>query len=208
MKLLLTSGGITNESLKKALKELVGEEIRTAFIPTGGNVVEGDKSWLVKNFQEFQELGDIDIIDIAVLPKKIWLERISKANVIAMGGGDTVYLVKKIKESGFDKELLKLLKTKTYVGISAGTQILSEYLWASSEFLYDCKKETTPKGLNYIDFHFRPHYNSKYFPEARKENLNLVSKQNPCDDKSGLKIEDGKLEIISEGIWDLFFNEK
>jgi dipeptidase E len=214
MKLLLTSTGITNKSLKKALNELVGEEIRTAFISTGANVVEGDKSWLVKNFQEFEELGYIDIIDIAVLPKEIYLKRISKANVIAMGGGDTSYLIKKVKESGFDKELPKLLETKTYVGISAGNQILSEYIWASSEFLYSCKKEQTPKGLNYIDFYLRPHYNSKFFPQAIKENLEIISKENPnekiyaCDDDSGLKIVNGNIEVVSEGICELFYNKK
>ena len=211
MKLLLTSTGIVNESLKKALKELVGEEIKTAFIPTGANVVGEDKGWLIKDFQDFQELGYIDIIDIAVLPKEVYLERISKTNVIVMGGGDTGYLIEKIKQSGFDKELAELLQTKVYVGISAGSQILSEYIWASSEFLYSCKKEATPKGLNYVDFHFRSHYNSKFFPQARKENLEKVSQDNPnekiyaCDDDSGLKIIDDKIEIISEGICELFY---
>ena len=213
MKLLLTSSGITNESLKKTLKNLVGGKIKTAFISTAANDVDDDKTWLIKNFQEFHELGYVDIIDIAVLPQKTWLKRISKVNVIAMGGGDTSYLIKKIRENGFDKELPKLLEQKVYVGISAGSIILSEYIWASSEFLYDCKKETTPKGLNYIDFNFRPHYNNKNFPQAKKEILNKISNQNPnekiyaCDDNSGIKIVDGKMEIITEGSCDLFFNK-
>ena len=112
--------------------------------------------------------------------------------------------------TGFDKDLRELLKYKVYVGISAGSIIMFKTIWASSEYLYSCKKESTPKGLDYVDFNFRPHYNSKFFPQAIKENLNIVSKQNPCekiyamDDNSGLKIVGDKIEVISEGKWELF----
>lgn len=52
MKLLLTSGGLTNTSITNALFELVGktpEETRLAFIPTAANASPNDKSWFVKD---------------------------------------------------------------------------------------------------------------------------------------------------------------
>ena len=51
MKLLLTSAGLRNESLRKALKKLVNEEgIRFAFIPTAANMQEGEKDWLIADY--------------------------------------------------------------------------------------------------------------------------------------------------------------
>ena len=46
MKLLLTSNGLANESISKALFELVGkkpEDTSLVFIPTASNVEIGDK---------------------------------------------------------------------------------------------------------------------------------------------------------------------
>ena len=52
MKLLLTSGGITNKSIADALFELVGkkpEDTALVFIPTAANVETGDKSWFIND---------------------------------------------------------------------------------------------------------------------------------------------------------------
>ena len=213
MKLLLTSNGICNESLKKTLKELVGkEEIRTAFIPTAANQIGDDKDWLIKNLYEFHQLGYTDIIDIAVLDMKLCLERIKKCNVICVGGGDTTYLIEKMRESGFDKELNELLKTRVYVGISAGSIVTCKSIWGSSEYVYDKISSSVPKGLGFVDFNFIPHLNSEDFPKVKFQNFEKISKENPgeeiyvCDNESGLKIEDGEIEIISEGETYYFLN--
>ena len=68
MRLLLTSNGLTTLSLKNKVKELVGEEnIRFGFIPTAATIELDNKDWLIKNFNECLELGEVDIIDIAAL---------------------------------------------------------------------------------------------------------------------------------------------
>ena len=210
MKLLLTSAGITNKSLKKALKELVGEKIKTVFIPTAANLETGDKDWLVKDFQLFHELGYLDIVDIAALPREIWIKRLKKANVIVFGGGDTSYLIKKVRESGLDKDLPSPLKTRVYVGISAGSMLASNKIWCSSEFIYGDEIGKAPKGLNYTNINIRPHLNSPHFPKVTEKNISEISKKNPkeiiyaLDDESGLKIIDGKIEVISEGKFKVF----
>jgi len=70
MKLLLTSAGITNESLKKALLDLVGKEVsktKIAIVPTASNMEEGDKDWLINDYQNLKKIGfeEIDIVDYA-----------------------------------------------------------------------------------------------------------------------------------------------
>ena len=120
MKLMLTSAGVTNKSLENALKQLVKGKIKMAFIPTAANIEEGDKDWLITDLNNCRKLGEVDIVDISALEKDVWLSRLEKANVIFVGGGNTVYLMVCVLKSGLDKELKELLKTRVYVGISAG----------------------------------------------------------------------------------------
>ncbi len=206
MKLLLTSAGISNKSLENALKKLVNGKIKIAFIPTAANIEEGDKEWLITDLNNCKKLGEVDIVDISALTKKIWLPRLKKSNVIFVGGGNTVYLMDWIKKSGLDKELKELLETRVYVGASAGSVVLSKTLFASSEFIYGDEDGKEHKGLGYVNFHFRPHLNSPAFPKVREEAFKELSPKldgdlYALDDNSGILFIDGKIEIISEGKW-------
>lgn len=60
MKLLLTSGGLMNDSIISALKDLTQKpfnELNLAFIPTASNMEEGDKWWLIKDLEICKKLG-------------------------------------------------------------------------------------------------------------------------------------------------------
>lgn len=205
MKLLLTSAGITNKSIENVLKKLVKEKIKIAFIPTGANLEDGDKGWVINNLNKCKEFGEVDIVDVSAIPKKEWLLRLKWANVFFVEGGDTDWLMKCIVKSGLDKELPELLKTRVYIGCSAGSIVLSNTLFASSEFI-DLDKKDCPNGLGYINFDFRPHLNSKSFSKAKKEFLDRISKKfdedlYAIDNDSAILVDNGKIEIISEGKW-------
>lgn len=205
MKLLLTSQGITNNSLKQALYDLVGsEKISTVFITNASNNFNHDKKWLIDVLVGFRNLGEIDLLDLISTPKEIWKEKFENCNVIAFGGGD-VAVMDVILQTNFDKDLKELLKTKVYVGHSAESQIMCPKIWASSTYLYTHSSDESPKGLNYVNFYFRPHYNSPKHLKCRKEILEKIAQKYPnekiyaCDDNSGIKIINDKIEIISEG---------
>jgi dipeptidase E len=206
MKLLLTSAGITNKSLEKALRGLVKEDIKIAFIPTAANLEDGEKDWLIKNYNQCEELGTVDIVDISAMDKNIWLPRLERANVLVFGGGNTGHLMREIIKSGLNRELPYLLKNRVYVGISAGSLVTSTKISASSEFLYGDEHDDDPDGLGYVDFHIRPHLNSPYFPKVNDKNLREVSKKlkgnlYAIDDNSAVLYIDGKIKVISEGVW-------
>lgn len=215
MKLLLTSNGISNPSIEKALRELVDSDIKTAFIPTAANYSGNDKGWLINDMVRFQKLGFITIVDIAALSKEEWLPRLQQANVIVLGGGQTKYLHEKMKESGLDKELPELLKTRVFVGISAGSIFAGERTWGASENLFTTTYEESPEGLGFTVVNFRPHYKSTHQnkntskPAINKENLEKATKDSKhklyaCDDNTAIKIVDNEVEIISEGEWEIF----
>lgn len=72
MKLLLTSGGITNGTIAKALEGLLTkpkQESGIAFIPTAANVEEGDKDWLINDLHTLNNEGYkyVDIVDISAI---------------------------------------------------------------------------------------------------------------------------------------------
>lgn len=211
---MLTSAGIKNDSIRKALRNLTGKDkIRIAFIPTAGNIEEGDKGWLIDNFYECKNLGEVDIVDISALKKEEWLPRLQWADIIFFGGGNTVYLMDWIKRSGLIEELENLLEKRVYVGISAGSIALSKTLFADSEFIYMDEDGKTHSGLGYINFNFRPHLNSPHFPRAKKEFLKEISCKfdedlYALDDESAIVWVDGEVEVVSEGEWVLFEGKK
>ena len=95
---------------------------------------EGEKSWLIEDLSNLkkQRYGFIDIVDISALPQDVWIPRLKKANAIFVGGGNTYYLMSWLEKSGLDKILPKLLKTRVYVGISAGSIVATVNLRMST----------------------------------------------------------------------------
>lgn len=217
MKLLLTSSGITNKSIEKALSELLGKSFNKAnltFIPTAANVEKGDKTWLVNDMNNFQILGfsSFEIVDIAAVSKKIWLPSIEKADILVFGGGNTNYLIESINKSGLKEYLPQFLKSKVYVGISAGSMVTAKNISLSSAgILYYEKtgKFENVRGLGLIDFEIRPHLNSSSFPKVRIDYLEKLSQKKPgvfyaIDDQTAIKVVDGNISIVSEGKWKKF----
>lgn len=217
MKLLLTSAGITNESLSDALLELTERpfsELNVAFIPTASNVEKGDKFWLIDDLISLKNLGfkQVDIVDISALAKDMWLSRLEEADILYFEGGNTFHLMHWIEKSGLKELLPEMLKTKVYIGVSTGSMVACKNLdLSTSERLYDEKVDENSKdeGLNFVNFLVRPHLNSPYFPKLNLENLEKMSQEfsdtfYALDDQSAIKIIDGEMEIISEGVWKKF----
>jgi len=218
MKLLLTSGGLSNSSIVNALQELVVKpfsELKIAFIPTAANLEEGDKKdWFIKDLINLKELkfNSIDIVDISALPKEIWLERLKEADVLYVEGGNTYHLMYWFNQSGLSEILPELLKTKIYVGVSAGTVVATPSIinaHSEKQLLLDIKEITYNNGLSLVNFMIEPHINSVWFKDSTFDNLEKRSKEYKypiygLDDNSAIKIDGDKIELISEGEWKLF----
>lgn len=214
MKLLLTSGGISNDSIVRGLFELVGknpEDTTLVFIPTAANVEVGDKSWLIDDLVNLKKLKlkSIDIVDISAVSMEIWKARFKDADILFFEGGDTFYLMEWMNKSGFASAMPQLLENKVYVGVSAGSMVLSKDISLEiSQKIYgeDFDKTGDMPALNLVDFYFLPHMNSPYFEKRKadtlKEMFGAVNKKiYALDDNSALKVIDGKVEVISEGEW-------
>lgn len=211
MKFLLTSGGISNASLEKALFELLGRpahEVAVAFVPTAATPGAGDKSWLIKDLQYFVEQGfrSIDIVDMSAVPRENWLSRLETSDLICVGGGDEQYLAKMMRDTDLVAVLLELLKTRIYMGISAGSMVmgkllsneLTKELWPEESFVGN------EEGMGFFDVSILPHMNSQYFAHLRPERIQSLASRFPrtiyaLDDYAALKIIDGEIEVVGEG---------
>lgn len=222
MKLLLTSAGLSNQSIINSLQKLVGkpfEELNAVFIPTAANVEEGDKDWLINDLEAAKSLNfnSLDIVDIAALQPEWAQKRIEKADVIFVGGGNSFYLSYWLEKSGLFDLLPELLKTRLYVGISAGSMAITANLRVSStgQLIDEEYDELGPEGQSLaktaklVDFVIRPHLNSQWFSKIRIDFLSEVAKQinetmYVLDDDSAVEVDEGNIQVISEGEWKKF----
>ncbi|MBI4095092.1 MAG: Type 1 glutamine amidotransferase-like domain-containing protein [Candidatus Liptonbacteria bacterium] len=214
MKLLLTSGGITNKSIADALFELVGkrpEDTSLIFVPTASNVEKGDKSWLIDDLINLrkQNFKCIDIADISAVDEAIWRPKLEDADILFFEGGSTYHLMTWMNKSGLASLLPELLKTKVYVGLSAGSMVASKDLALKMTLLLYEEDPVPSKNipcLNLVDFYFLPHLNSPHF-NLRKEDFvrktakDIQEKIYVLDDNSALKVVDDNVEVVSEGKW-------
>jgi dipeptidase E len=230
MNLLLTSAGITNDSICKSFEEMLGKPIavsKAIFIPTATYAYPKGSNYAWQGLRELGEMGweEFGVMELTALPSLLeehWLPTLQAVDVIWVSGGITPYLSYWMQESGLAKKLPELLKKAMYVGVSAGSMIMTHSLNINQEELaktgiyYDDEyDEAAPlnagsdKTLKLVDFAFRPHLNSKDFPAATLENMEKWAAKvevplYAIDNQTALKVVDGKVEVISEGEWKLF----
>ncbi len=214
MKLLLTSAGISNKTIEEELKRLLGRELeglKVLFCTTASNYEGGEmNSWLIDDLQTLNSLGfKIDICDINGISKEQFLPRFEWADIFFFEGGNTQWLRKCIKNSGLEKHLPELLKTRVWIGASAGSCVLCPTVSNSCQDLFDENiSGYSSDGLNLVEFQFIPHLNNEGFPKIRFENLEKASKNlleidgkklYIIDDNGAISVNDTTIKVVSEG---------
>ncbi len=209
MKLFLTSEGLPPETTREFLKLLnkKPEETRIGFIPTASfdHHPKGDAPYIKVDKQRLVELGfkKITEIDLRKEDEESLKGKMKALDVIFVAGGNTFYLMKYIRESGFDKLVKPFLdKGGIYLGVSAGSCVatpdFSEVQWKhlgdiNSVGLKDLR------GLGVVNFLISPHY----IPEHEaiiSENKNRVSLPIfALTDSQAILVENGKIKFVGPG---------
>ncbi|HLB66632.1 MAG TPA: Type 1 glutamine amidotransferase-like domain-containing protein [Candidatus Saccharimonadales bacterium] len=208
MKLLLTSSGVSNRTIAKALLELVGKtpsETKIGFVPIALNVEQGNKDWVVNQFLTLWRHGYnwIDIVDPTAAGVD-WQERLKEVDVIYPSGGNTFHLLDQARKTGFDKWLKNNLKNKVYVGGSASTILLSPNIGVAGIDKIDPNLSglTDLTGLGLVDFEIVVHVPSMISSEsAEKYAKKSKNRIYIFDDETALKIDGKKIEVVTEGSW-------
>src|SRR3712207_5998129 len=143
MRLLLTSLGLTNDSIRTALTDLMGKPIGDAslvFVPTAMHAVAEGGRYLWEDIARQTQVGwsGASLLELAALrsiPERDWLPSVQEADVIMVDGGNTPYLSYWFEKSGFAEKLPTLLERCVYVGVSAGSIVVSHSLVINAETL-------------------------------------------------------------------------
>lgn len=219
MKLLLTSAGISNRSIKNALIELLGKPIAEStalFIPTaiygipnGGDIVRRVICGLLGD--PFCELGwkSLGLLELTALPsikKELWIDILQETDALLVGGGDCQYLTYWMQQSGLAELLPSLLDKMVYVGLSAGSMIMTRF---GTTYGHHTLPAHSDKSLGFVDFALHPHLDYEFFPENSMANIEKLAATIPLpsyaiDDQTAIKVVDGVIEVVTEGHWKLF----
>jgi len=216
MKFVLTSAGISNKSIENELMRIIGKDftdVNMLFCITASNYEGGEMNeWLIEDLKKLKQLGfKIDICDINGISKEKFLPRFEWADVLYFEGGNTQWLRSCIKNSGLEEHLGRLLKTRVWIGASAGSCVLSPTLCNSCQDLFDENIEGyQTDGLGFVDFQFIPHLNNEWFPKIKQKNIRNASKNlkevdgeklYAIDDNGAIFIDNENIKVISEGEW-------
>ena len=221
MKLLLTSAGIKNASIRDALIELLGkpiEESTALCIPTASyghpNVGPGPGPWRFISGNEprtpMVELGwkSVGVLELTALPsidEERWVPLVREADVLLVGGGDALYLCHWMRQSGL-ADLLPSLSDTVWVGLSAGSMVMTPRI--GQDFVGWKSPTGSDETLGIVDFSICPHVNGDDKPgntmaEAESWAAGIEGPAYAVDDETAFKVVDGKVDVISEGHWKL-----
>lgn len=195
MKLLLTSAGFLNKEVSDTFLSLLNKpagQIHIIFIPTASRTEEELKH-VEKSRQELVDLG-ITKITTLNLDRKVTAEEIDNADAIYVCGGNTFYLLQKIRESGLDQLLPHF--GGLYVGVSAGSIVVGPNIEVSGPWDENDVNLSDTTGMKIVDFAVIPHY-------QRKDQTVVEDLKNRADyeimkltDNQAVLIENGERKII------------
>jgi dipeptidase E len=220
MRLLLTSAGIMNSSIRNALVEMLGKPIAESSalcIPTAIYAFPGGATmaWELicgRAASPLCELGwkSMGVLELTALPSiedEYWVPMVRDTDALLVGGGDPLYLCYWMWQSGL-ADLLPSLRPETiWVGVSGGSLVMAPNV--GEEFVYSKSPTGADRALGVVDFSMFPHLDHEKMPGHSMANAEKWAAKIPVpeygmDDQTAIKVTDGTVEVISEGNWKLF----
>ncbi|MFG1591978.1 Type 1 glutamine amidotransferase-like domain-containing protein [Halobacteriovorax sp. CON-3] len=166
--------------------------------------------------------SELEFIDLIMAYKKIGFKRFIhlpvdhefdrtlkeealQSDVIHLGGGNTFYFLKHLKESGMFEELIEYVgRGGILTGLSAGAIITTPNILTASFPPWDRDDNednvTDFEAMNIIDFEFFPHYrkSKRYDDELKRHSILSRYPIYACPDGSGLVVTDEEVVVHGE----------
>jgi dipeptidase E len=199
-KLLLTSDGLTSRKIQKEFLKLLDKP------PTENKVLIMHTANIARKWRTIRRIVR-GLIKLGIKKKNILLvnirykvSKIPKFDVLYSCGGNTYYILDRIRKTGFAKVIKKAVNQgKLYIGLSAGSIIVHKTIEIAG-----WGKEADPnliglrdlRGLNITNVAIFPHFKNK----LRKE-IAIFKKNTPypiieLKDRQALEIVGNKKKIV------------
>jgi dipeptidase E len=222
VRLLLTSAGVANPSIRNALVDLLGkpiEESSALCIPTAqyGHPAlgPGERAWtfisghgseLPMVSLGWKSMGVLELTALPSIDEEKWVPLVRETDVLLVAGGDALYLYHWMRESGL-VDLLPSLTETVWVGLSAGSMVMTPRI--GEDFVGWKSPTGSDQTLGLVDFSICPHLAPDGMPgnsmaEAEAWAATIDGPAYAMDDETAISVVDGKVEVVSEGQWRLF----
>jgi dipeptidase E len=219
LKLLLTSAGIKNASIRNALVELLGKPIAESDAlcittasyghPGAGprkawNFVAGAEPECPMIELGWKSMGLLELTALPSIDEELWVPLVREVDVLLVNGGDSLYLGHWMRQSGL-AELLPSLDA-VWVGLSAGSMVMTPRI--GEDFVIWRQPGGGDEALGLVDFSIFPHLDNPGLPLNTLTNAEhwAAGLGNPAyaiDDETAIRVTDGSVEVVSEGHWKL-----
>jgi dipeptidase E len=219
LRLLLTSGGVSNPTIHAALVELLGKPIADCAalcIPTaeyGHPMCTPASAWRFVAGESpapmvelgWRSVGLLELTALSSIGAERWVPWVREADVLLVDGGDATYLCHWLRESGL-AELLPSLAETVWVGVSAGSMVMTPRIGAD---FAEWPAAPSDRTLGIVDFSIFPHVGHELMPEntmaaAERWAAEIGGPAYAIDDQTAIKVTDGSVEVVSEGQWRRF----
>jgi dipeptidase E len=217
VRLLLTSAGVTNPSIRDALVDLLGKPIADSnalCIPTAqyGHPMCGPAAvWRFITGRTplpmcdlgWKSLGVLELTALPSIGRDRWVPWVREADVLLVAGGDATYLGHWMRQSGL-ADLLPTLRDTVWVGLSAGSMVLTPRIGAD---FVEWPSAPDDRTLGTVDFSIFPHLGlepDNTMAGAEKWAAEIAGPAYAIDDQTAIKVTGGAVEVVSEGQWRLF----
>jgi len=222
VRLLLTSAGVKNPSLRNALIDLLGkpiEESSALCIPTAQyghpSVGPGERPWqFISGHQSelpmvslgWKSMGVLELTALPSIEADKWVPLVQETDALLVAGGDALYLYHWMRESGL-VDLLPSLTETVWVGLSGGSMVMTPRI--GEDFVGWKSPTGSDETLGLVDFSICPHLAPDGMPgnsmaEAEAWAATIDGPAYAMDDETAISVVDGTVEVVSEGQWRLF----
>lgn len=221
MRLLLTSAGVTNASIRHALVDLLGKPIADSnalCIPTAqyGHpwVGPGVKAWEFISGNSANPMVDlgwksVGVLELTALPSiddRRWVPLVRETDVLLVAGGDALYLCHWMRQSGL-ADLLPSLDETVWVGLSAGSMVMTPRI--GEDFVGWRPPTGDDCTLGVVDFSICPHLAPDGMPgnsmaAAERWVARIAGPAYAIDDQTAIAVVGGAVQVVSEGQWRYF----
>ena len=201
--LILASSGqfITANNVDDFLPKKI-TDCKIAYIITASKKVS-DTGYIDRHRQKMDELNfSYDEIDIAGMNENELRKALDGHDIIMVEGGNTFYLLKAIRESGFENVAKDLIaKGVVYIGSSAGSYVACPSIIVST---YAKKQKdrcgvTDFTAMHLVPFLIKTHYTPDMLPDLNDIRTKIEYPLHILDDQQALLVRDGEVQLLGGG---------
>jgi len=187
-----------NVNLKRKMQEIfLDKEYTLSYIPS---MTDKKLKYFEETKTKLSEYGNFkynyfDIDDFCDLDK---IEKIFKAEVIYLSGGNTYYFLNNLKKRYLITRLRKYITNGGYIiGLSAGAIMMAKDISAAKFGDEDIVGLSNLSSLALVDFDFVPHWNkqSKYLEDLKEYSNESGNTVYTCNDGDGIIVMNNKLQF-------------